>query len=57
MMLPQFKMKIHMTLSAESDMFLLYVNQIDFLDLPYKFDLIQESDSIVKYRAKVRFDD
>ena len=50
-------MKIHTNLSLESDMFLLYVNQIDFFDLPYKFDLTQESDSGVKYQAEVRFDD
>ena len=55
MTLPQFKMKINMNLSAESDMFLLYINQIDFFDLPYKFDLTQESDSTVKYRAEVEF--
>ena len=57
MTLPQFKMKIHMNLSAESDMFLLYINQIDFFDLPYKFDLTQESDSTVKYQALVKFED
>ena len=50
-------MKIHMKLSAENDIFLLYVNQIDFFALPYKFDLTQESDSGVKYQAKVEFDD
>ena len=38
-------------------MFLLYVNQIDFFDLPYKFDLTQESDSGVKYQAEVIFED
>ena len=32
-------------------MFLLYVNQIDFFDLPYKFDLTQESEGVVKYKA------
>ena len=46
-----------MNLSAESDMFLLYINQIDFFDLPYKFDLTQESDSTVKYQAEVEFQD
>ena len=38
-------------------MFLLYVNQIGFFDLPYKFDLTQESDSVVKYQAEVKFED
>ena len=42
-----------MTLSAESDMFNLYVNQVNFFDLPYKFDLSKESDSGVKYQAIV----
>ena len=57
MTLPQFKMKIHMNLTADSDMFLLYINQIDFFDLPYKFDLTQESDSSVKYQAEVKFEE
>ena len=51
MVLPQFKLKMHMTLNAENDMFLLYLNQISFFKLPYKFDLTQESDSGVKYQA------
>ena len=46
-----------MNLSSESDIFLLYINQIEFLDLPYKFDLTQESDSGVKYQAKVIFEE
>ena len=46
-----------MNLSVESDMFKLYVNQIDFNDLPYMFDLTQERDILVKYQAKVEFDD
>ena len=45
-----------MTLSAENDMFLLFVNQIDFYNLPYKYDLTQEGDSNVQYLAKVEFD-
>ena len=46
-----------MTLSTEHDMFILYVNQMNFYKLPYKFDLTKESDSGVKYQAVVQFDE
>ena len=46
-----------MTLSAEHDMFILQVNQMNFYKLPYKFDLTKESDSGVKYKAIVQFDE
>ena len=56
-MLPQYDAKLHTTLSEENDMFLLYVNGMEFLSLPYKYDLVPEGDKGVKCEGYVSFDD
>ena len=38
-------------------MFLLYVNGMEFLNLPYKYDLVPEGDKDVKCSGWVKFDD
>jgi len=51
------RLKIHMTLSKDADIYLLYVNQIYFLGLSYKHDLTNEGDESVKYKYIIKFDD
>ena len=38
-------------------MFLLYVNGMEFLNLPYKYDLVPEGDKDVQCKGYVSFDD
>ena len=46
-----------MNLSTDNDMFLLYVNKVDFLQLPYKYDQTPDGDSNVTYMADVTFNE
>ena len=53
--LAEYKLKIHMSLNPQGDMFDLYVNQVDFLSLPYKYDLVPDGDPSVTLNANVYF--
>ena len=57
LVLAESKLKLNMQLSTEEDSFLLYINSINFHQLPYKFDLVEEADMSVKYKAEVQFDE
>ena len=43
------KLKIHMTLSDTNDCFALYVNSMNYLKLPFKYDMTLEGDKDVKF--------
>ena len=54
-MIPEFNLKLHMTLSDDCEYFELYVNGEKFFDLPFKYDLTPEGDVNVKLNAIVIF--
>ena len=42
--LPEYNLKIQSSLAVENDAFILYVNSVNFLTLPYKYDMTKERD-------------
>ena len=57
MTLPNFNnLKLHMKLDDDSKMFTLFVNGVNFLNLPYKYDVTPEGDFSVIRAASVRLD-
>ena len=42
-----------MSLGPNNDIFILYINSMDFLALPYKFDLTPERDPKVTFKADI----
>ena len=57
LVLPEYNAKMHMMLSAKNDMFKLYVNGMEYLSLPYKYDLVPEGDKSIKFNGIVKFDE
>ena len=53
LVIPQHNLKLHMNLGADDDIFVLYTNAVNFLALPYKYDLKPDKDPDIKFEAHV----
>ena len=51
--IPQYKVKLGMDLSAKNDIFMLSVNMMSYIKLPYKYNLISEDDKNIEFDATI----
>ena len=55
--MPEKYLKLHMDLDSDNNLFVLYVNSISFLELPYRYHETSKTDYEISITANVKFDD